>query len=87
VVLNGTVLSEQHIEKAVEGSGLDLLRFYLKELVQTHKNNQCHSQGSNWALLNIKQALLLQWTLCKWQDVCMMLFACDIFLSFAFGHE
>ena len=34
-VLNGTMLSEQQNEKAVEGSGHGLLRFYLKELVQT----------------------------------------------------
>jgi hypothetical protein len=30
------MLSEQQNEKAVEGSGHGLLRFYLKELVQTH---------------------------------------------------
>jgi hypothetical protein len=47
------MLSEQQNEKAVEGSGHGLLRFYLKELVQTHKNSQCPSQGSKWALLNI----------------------------------
>lgn len=55
VVLNGTMLSEQQNEKAVKGSGHGLFRFYPKELVQTHKNNQCPSQGSNWALLNTSQ--------------------------------
>jgi hypothetical protein len=64
VVLNGTMLSEQQNEKAVEGSGHGLFRFYLKELVQTHKNSQCPSQGSNWALLNISQEYCFCGRLC-----------------------
>jgi len=87
VVLNGTMLSEQHNEKAVEGSGHGLLRFYLKELVQMHIKIVPQLRFKLGTPEYIPEILLLRQTLCKWQDVCMMLFACGVFLISAFGYE
>jgi hypothetical protein len=86
VVLNGIILTEQQNEKAVEGSGHGLLRFYLKELIQMHIKI-VPQPGFKLGTPEYKpEILLLQQTLCKWQDVCMMLFACGVFLISAFGH-